>query len=85
MAQSLETARDKDKHLKSLTDEEFMQEWTVVAERAAKDRDLLKMYSAEHQIRTRLAQLNLEPGDAALLQRAAAQGIESEEKVNTDA
>lgn len=82
MAQSLETARDKDKHLASLDDDAFMKEWDEVAKRAAKDRELLSMYSAEHQVRNRLAQLNLEPGDAELLQRAAARGIETEEQVN---
>lgn len=80
MAKSLESARDKDKYLQSLTDDDFMKEWTEVAERAAKDRDLLKIYSQEHQDRTRLAALNLEPGDERLLQRVTPDGIESEEK-----
>lgn len=82
MAKSLETARDKDKHLQSLTDEELMREWTAVAERAAKDKELLTMYSHEHQKRTRFAALNLSQSDLELLQEAAARGIESEEQVN---
>jgi hypothetical protein len=82
MAQSLESARNKEQHLASLDDDALMKEWEEVGERAQRDRELLKMYSKEHQKRTRLAQLNLEPGDAALLQEAAARGIESQEKVN---
>jgi hypothetical protein len=82
MAKSLETARDKQAHLDGLDDEAFMKEWQEVADRSLRDRELLSLYSKEHQKRERLAQLNLEPGDAELLQSAAARGIESEEKVN---
>lgn len=80
MAQSLESARNREKYLQDLSDDELMKEWTEVSERWSKDRELLLLFSQEHQDRTRLAALKIEPGDERLLQRVAVQGIESEEK-----
>jgi hypothetical protein len=82
MANSLESARNKDKYLADLSDDDLMREWTAVGEQVERGKVLLRLFSQEHQKRSRLAQLNLEPGDAELLQSAAARGIESEEKVN---
>lgn len=68
--------------LSALSDKEFMKEWTSLSNQVESDRKRLREFSQEHQARERIKQLNLEPGDFALLQRAEAAGIASEEKVN---
>ena len=85
MAKSLESARNKEQHLRSLDDDAFMQEWQEVSDRAARDRELLVQYNEENQRRSRLAQLkrqmDLTPADLELLQEVVTEGIESAEKV----
>lgn len=81
MAKSLESARNKDQYLADLSDDDLMREWTALGDQVEKGRALLRLFSQEHQRRSRLAQLNLEPGDLELLQSVSAQGIESAEQV----
>lgn len=70
------------KKIENMSNEELMDEWTKLGQKVQADRDRLKEFSAEHQKRTRLEQLNLTPGDLELLQGVSPTGIESEEKVN---
>lgn len=69
------------KSVQNMDDEEFMKEWTALGDRVQSDRERLKEFSAEHQKRVRLAQLNLSRGDLELLQTVTPDMIESEEKV----
>jgi hypothetical protein len=70
------------KKLENMDDDELMTEWTKLGEKVEADKARLREFSAEHQKRVRLEQLNLAPGDLELLQGVSAEGIESEEKVN---
>lgn len=77
-------AKKKEKALAELTDDELMDQWTALGKEVEEGKAKLREFSQEHQKRTRFAQLNLQPGDLELVQEMAAEGIVSEEKVNTD-
>jgi len=70
------------KKIENMNDDEFMEAWTTLGTKVEADRESLREFSREHQKRTRLAQLNLSPGDLELLQGVSTEGIKSEEKVN---
>lgn len=70
------------KKLENMSDDELMEAWTALGEKVQSDRDRLREFSAEHQKRERLKQLNLTPGDLELLQGVDPAGIESEEDAN---
>ena len=67
-----------------MSDDDLMAEWTALGAEVEDNQERLRAFSHEYQDRCRLEQLNLEPGDARLLQRAEAMGIESEEQVLTE-
>lgn len=72
----------KNDDILGMTDAQLMKEWTSLGKKVETDRARLSAFSEEHQARTRLAQLNLEPGDLALIQSTTPEYIESQEKVN---
>lgn len=74
-------AKKKEKALAELTDDEFMDQWTALGKEVEAGKEKLREFSQDHQRRVRLEQLNLTPGDIALVQKMAAEGILSEEKV----
>ena len=74
--------------IEAMTDEELMDSWTQEGAEAQVLRDRLEAYSAEHQKRERKKQLKASMGDVseqdlALLQEVRAEGIASEEAVQT--
>jgi hypothetical protein len=69
--------------VQKMDDKELMKEWTSLGKQVVKDRERLTAFSHEHQKRTRLAQLNLTPGDIDLLQSMDPAAIESAESVMT--
>lgn len=82
-------AIDMDTDLKTLTDEDFMAQWTVLGDEVQAYKDRLSQFSQEHQRRERERQLrnavgDLSPEDLALLQTMEPAGIESEEAVGSD-
>ena len=72
----------KESKLSDMSDKELMKEWTALGKEVQASKKRLTEFSQEHQKRNRFAQLNLEPGDLALLQGMDADGIESDERVN---
>jgi hypothetical protein len=81
------TLMTKDIDIASLSDDELMDEWTKTGDEAQALKVRLKEFSAEHQRRTRKAQLahlaNMSEEDMALLQEVRAEGLESKEAVGT--
>lgn len=69
------------KNIENMNDEELMSAWTALGEKVEENKKRLREFSQEHQKRERIKQLNLEPGDLALLQGVSPEGIESQEKV----
>jgi hypothetical protein len=72
----------------TLSDDDLMAEWTALGDEVQAMRERLNLFSEEHQRRTRKAQLAAQVGavsdeDLALLQEIQAEGVESEEAVQT--
>lgn len=73
--------------LESLSDDDLMSEWTALGEEVEAGKARLREFSQEHQRRVRKQQLarmaKLSEDDLALLQEIKAEGVESDEAVQT--
>lgn len=75
--------------IREMSDDDLMNEWTGLSQQVEAGKERCRAFSAEHQRRTRKAQLERQMGgvseeDMALLQEIKAEGIPTEEAVGSD-
>lgn len=80
-------ASNDNSDIAQMSDEQLMEEWTSYGAQFAKAKERLDAFSAEHQRRSRKADLqrlaDLSDEDMALLQEVRAEGVETAEAVGS--